>query len=215
MTGENYKFGEWYSGDAPDQETAWYMYHNEYDAQQLYIWQLFCEYKTDRTKRFKFEVIPAKDLVKTWNDYAAFGKADKDMVDQFETQMVINLAQLEVHNALSGHATHCGFREIADLEEITISEEDEQLYYESDFGVHDTEGDIISDYGLPQLKALVTPMLCARTPEEKLVVIDRMLNVCHMRGDLAAFFVEGGSKTLNFLFEPTKQEEEEEERAYV
>lgn len=40
----------------------------------------------------------------------------------------------------------------------------------------------------------------------KFIIIDKMLNVCHQRGDLAIFFVENGTSTLNKL---AREEEKE------
>ena len=39
-------------------------------------------------------------------------------------------------------------------------------------------------------------LLRAKGPEEKLLLIDRMLNVVHQRSDIAEWFVEGGSRAL-------------------
>lgn len=57
----------------------------------------------------------------------------------------------------------------------------------------------ISDYGLKPLMSLMYELTQKHTPEEKLLVIDKMLNVVHMRSDIAAWFVEGGSHALSQL----------------
>ena len=57
-------------------------------------------------------------------------------------------------------------------------------------------GGFISDYGLQPLEELLAELLRASTPEEKLLIIDRMLNVVHQRSDIADWFVEGGSHAL-------------------
>ena len=59
--------------------------------------------------------------------------------------------------------------------------------------------DIMSDYGLEPLINLLYKLKTSKTPEEKLLTIDRMLNVVHQRSDLASWFVEGGSKALSQL----------------
>jgi hypothetical protein len=55
---------------------------------------------------------------------------------------------------------------------------------------------LLSDYGLPKLEAIYPSIFNAKTDEEKLYAIDKALNVVHQRNDLAAMFVEGGTKTL-------------------
>jgi len=59
--------------------------------------------------------------------------------------------------------------------------------------------DIMSDYGLKPLMDLLYNLKTNKTPEEKLLTIDRMLNVVHQRSDLASWFVEGGSRALSQL----------------
>ena len=39
--------------------------------------------------------------------------------------------------------------------------------------------------------------LIVRRDQERLQIVDRMLNVVHQRGDLAAMFIQGGTATLN------------------
>ena len=62
-----------------------------------------------------------------------------------------------------------------------------------------TKGGFISDYGLEPLEKLLGQLLRANTPEEKLLIIDQMLNVVHWRSDIAQWFVEGGSQSLSKL----------------
>jgi hypothetical protein len=57
----------------------------------------------------------------------------------------------------------------------------------------------ISDYGLKPLQELAGKLLDATTAEEKLLLLDRVLNVCHRRSDLATWFVQGGRGALDEL----------------
>ena len=66
----------------------------------------------------------------------------------------------------------------------------------------DTEGKLggfISDYGLRPLQELVSDLMRADTAEKELVIVDKMLNVVHMRSDIASWFVQGGSTALSSL----------------
>ena len=68
-----------------------------------------------------------------------------------------------------------------------------------DYYMNDPEGKMggfISDYGLKPLEDLLSTLLRASSPEEKLLVIDQMLNVVHQRSDIADWFVEGGKQSL-------------------
>lgn len=70
-------------------------------------------------------------------------------------------------------------------------------YYQND--PEQKLGGFISDYGLKPLLTLLQELMRSRTHEEKLVTIDKMLNVLHQRSDIASWFVQGGSNALSQL----------------
>jgi hypothetical protein len=75
-----------------------------------------------------------------------------------------------------------------------------ELFY--DYYMDDPQhkmGGFISDYGLQPLLTLNSQLVRAVKPEDKVVVIDKMLNIIHQRSDIASWFVEGGSRSLNQL----------------
>ena len=57
----------------------------------------------------------------------------------------------------------------------------------------------ISDYGLKPLVSLSYELSRTQEPEQQVTVIDKMLNVVHQRSDMAAWFVQGGSRALSQL----------------
>lgn len=57
----------------------------------------------------------------------------------------------------------------------------------------------ISDYGLKPLWKYAEQLIKTKDPIKKIQYIDQMLNVIHMRGDIAGYFVEGGSVVLSDL----------------
>lgn len=87
------------------------------------------------------------------------------------------------------------------------SEFREDLYEEMrnriyDYYMEDSEhklGGFISDYGLEPLLKLLNQLLKTNSAEEKIPIIDRMLNIVHQRSDIASWFVEGGSSALSQL----------------
>ena len=86
--------------------------------------------------------------------------------------------------------------------ESYIQESEDEFNTQEDFfdWVVDKNGtSYVSDYGLEPLQKLLYELKLKKTPEERLVVIDKMLNVSHQRSDLASWFVEGGSKALSNL----------------
>ena len=57
----------------------------------------------------------------------------------------------------------------------------------------------ISDYGLPAIEQLTAQLYGENSPEMKVQIIDKILNVVHQRSDLASWFVQGGSSSLSDL----------------
>jgi hypothetical protein len=86
-----------------------------------------------------------------------------------------------------------------DIRGMLFSELKEKFfdYYMSD--EQQNMGGFISDYGLEPLVKLSGQLRRDRTPEEKLITIDKILNVVHQRSDIAYWFVEGGSRALSQL----------------
>ena len=57
----------------------------------------------------------------------------------------------------------------------------------------------ISDYGLEPLQKLLIQLRNTHTSEQKIPIIDQMLNIVHQRSDMASWFVKGGSNALSDL----------------
>lgn len=53
-----------------------------------------------------------------------------------------------------------------------------------------------SDYGISPLEELIVQYTEDSTPEQTIVLINKILDVTHQRGDLASAFIEGGKSTL-------------------
>lgn len=69
-----------------------------------------------------------------------------------------------------------------------------------EYYIVDKEGQaIISDFGLKPLLELLIELKKEKTPEKRLVTIDKILNVVHQRSDIAAWFIQGGSESLSNL----------------
>ena len=106
---------------------------------------------------------------------------------------------LDVGNMLSGHSQENPEETIDIVMGIKLTPKQLEKFY-SDYLYLKGGIDIISDYGLPALLVIYPQILNATTAEEQLYAVDRALNVVHQRGDIADFFVEGGSATLDAVF---------------
>lgn len=57
--------------------------------------------------------------------------------------------------------------------------------------------DAWSDFGLEPIENLIIQYKENMSPKDTLILINKILDVYHQRGDLASIFIEGGSKSLN------------------
>jgi hypothetical protein len=142
----------------------------------------------------RWETIPAARLCKIWLDFGRRGFVrDERGLEKIAAKMLRLIPRLDAINALSGHDSHDPLKQGG--WELGKREAERLLR-----GLCLPCGAwLVSDYGLPYLKKIWPRIDLARSPELQLVAIDAALNVVHQRGDIAAFFIEGGSKTLDTI----------------
>ena len=153
--------------------------------------------KRKKGSMMSWSVVPFGRLRKIWNDFAKFGFVrDEAGVNRIAEQIVNNIARISAATDLSGHGT-VDPKEIMEERGFDPIEDDNVDFY---FGFLNTKyGQPFTDVGLLQMWPLASDLLSATTSEKKLMAIDRILNVVHQRGDLAALFLEGGSSSLSEL----------------
>jgi hypothetical protein len=142
-----------------------------------------------------WSVVPASRLLRLWREAAELGFVrDDGAVNRIADRMIENVLRIAVNNEISGHDTS---RPEDVLEELVLPDEHESFI---DWAVEtETGGWRISDYGISKLFHLAALLSETPDPMEKIVVMDRMLNVSHPRSDLASWLVEGGTRTLDEL----------------
>ena len=139
-----------------------------------------------------WKLVPAQRLIAIWTRAAKEGFVqDEKGIDYIATVMIENTARLVINNEISGHSTT---EPEAAIRNYGLNDELERDQYQAfiDWAVDlPTGGWRISDYGIDSLVKLACSLANEPTSEEKLVLIDRMLNVTHQRSDLASWFVDG------------------------
>lgn len=116
-------------------------------------------------------------------------------LETIEDIITDNILKLYVNTELVGHTQ---YDPDDDFDEYSYSEEDIEQFNDyiskfSDYAFNDFGGKRLG------LLTLLGNLRKTKTPEEKVPIIDQMLNVVHQRSDLASWFVEGGSKSLSQL----------------
>lgn len=178
-----------------DDDTDWDLY-DKLDQVKTDILSGFLEDKKRGIKEQPWRLIPFPRLRKIWEDFMRMGivrdTAGLEMIEDIITE---NILKLYVNTELSGHTP---VDPDDDFEEYSYTEQDKEDFWDyvkeiSDYGFSDFGG------SRPGLTTLLARVRKARTPEEKLPLLDQILNVVHQRSDLAALFVEGGSSALSQL----------------
>lgn len=153
------------------------------------------EFRRDPEGQAPWPVVPAARLKRIWSDAAKHGFVrDVRGLEAIERRFVENVVRLMVNTEVAAH----GARSSAEVLEDRVEEDEIEKFV--DWAIETPQGGWrISDYGLESLFALAAALNETDRPEDKLVILDAMLNVVHQRSDLASWFVEGGTKTLSDL----------------
>jgi len=178
-----------------DEDIDWDLYEKLDDVKR----EVLSGFLEDRKRGIKsqpWQLVPFARLKKIWEDFMTYGVVrDTRGLEMIEDIITSNIIKLYVNTELSGHSEA---NPDDDFEEYGYTEQDKNDFY----GYIDKISDYaFSDFGGRRLglTTLLGQVRKARTPEEKVPIIDQILNVVHMTSDLASYFVEGGSSALSQL----------------
>jgi len=178
-----------------DENIDWDLY-DKLDITKQDILGNFLKNKKKGIKEQPWEVVPFARLRKIWGDYMTYGVVrDTRGLEMIENIITNNILKLYVNGELVGHTQRDPGE---DFDDYNYSEQDREDFSDyidkfSDYAFHDFGGRRLG------LITLLKNLRKARTPEEKVPILDQILNVAHQSSDLAAWFVEGGSAALSQL----------------
>ena len=148
--------------------------------------------------RQPWKLVPFGRLKKIWEDAYKTGVVrDEKGLDMIQARMIRNLLKLDVNTEIMGHTQYYPREEIENLG-YSMEQFEEKLEDVNDVYFNDDGGQFrISDYGLKPLWKIAQKLVGEEDDARRIMYIDQMLNVIHMRSDMAANFVEGGSAALS------------------
>lgn len=182
----------------------YYFYDEMEDFPISDLMQEFLSNKEHGIATKHWDVIPAQqylNLLIRFTDNPATARIPGDIVHGWFRDIIIrNTISIEYITELAGHTRYFPSE---DLEYVFDKEGDYDYWseYLDGIGFYDwcklpDGSDAWSDYGLEPIARIVSQYDPSMEPEEVLVLINRVLDVYHQRGDLASAFIEGGTGTL-------------------
>jgi hypothetical protein len=148
-------------------------------------------------------VVPAGRLEKIWKDSSRRGIVrDEKGLFAIRDRFVENYLRLQVNTVLAGHA-ETNFK--VPLAHHFSTEEEIEAFVE--WAITCETGMRISDYGLDKMFKYCAAAMECDDAETLLVLCDHILSVSHQRSDLASWFIQGGTATLNVIFEHRPSEQ--------
>lgn len=189
------------------EELYYDFYENGHDVSSV-LWEFLSDKKEGR-KQKHWRLIPANQYYNLLNRFMAHGPGANipyDIVNGWFTQIILyNTMELEYLTELMGHSQYFPFDDFADVfgeKWEHCNDYDKCSDYLEEIGFYDWAllpdgSDAMSDYGLEPLFKIIKEYNSEMSPGEILVLINRILDVAHCRGDLASMFIQGGSHALS------------------
>lgn len=191
-------------------------YYDYWDDLSESIPKILQEYYDDKEKgitRKKWRVIPKEQYKNALIEFVKNGEfvrfPDK-YVFQWGKICRENIISIYAITTLAGHTSSFDYDEFCNF--FGYEQDSEEYEYYQDY-IHCNEklekdgffdwctlpdnSDAWSDFGLDPLLELLPELEEAETAETKIVVINKILDVNHQRGDLCSGFIEGGKYTLS------------------
>lgn len=168
-------------------------YFERYHTEGAYLMQALIDSKPG--DKIGWPRIRAARLKRIWLDFGKTGVVrDEKGLEDIADQMLNCIVRLRASTELLGH-TNRNPDDVADAFGFELTPE---LNTKMDSFFRDAMGAwTLSDYGVDTLETLAEKLLLQDEAEQKVYILDRMLNVIHSRSDLAGLLVEGGSQTLS------------------
>ena len=199
-----------------DDRNVFYDFLEDYDA--YYVLSEF--FKNPTGKQDWGTLINPEMYVKALRELSRFGKLTNSTfpskyVYQWMGIIMKNTAILIANTDLAGHSMGFPSEEVADFAEridgIELNGDyDEGSEWLDKKGLYDwmsmpDGSDAWSDFGIEPLCEIIKEYNDNLPPEKVLVLVNRALDVMHMRGDLSSIFIQGGSKILSKISEEIKR----------
>lgn len=195
------EYDNWYDSPLGD------AYENIWEGDIL---EEFLDDKRNGIPHKQWNLIPAaqyQNLLRRYMQYGDNARIPDSLMDEWIQLIAHNLVTLEYMTSFAGHSQYFpkdAFEDVFgenyggkyDYEDLSEFLENIGYY---DWAQLPDGSDAISDYGLRPIADILKELRPDSTPEDKLLIINRCLDVIHCRGDLASTFIQGGRSTCSAI----------------
>ena len=211
---ENIKYENIHINESDNYEHPYYEYLEDYG--ENYVLNEF--FFNNKGKQDWGVLINPDMYAKALRELTKYGKLinfPSKYVYQWMGIIMKNTAILSANSNLAGHSSYFPGDSVAEfakeIDDIEIGEDyEEGSKWLEEKGLYDwmqmPDGSFaISDYGVTPLEKIIEEYNEDLSPEKVLVLVNRALDVYHMRGNLSSLFIQGGSKILSKIAENIKR----------
>ena len=156
--------------------------------------------RNKKLARQSWQLIPRDKLLAVFLSFARLGVVrDTRAAEDIVALVLTNVLKLDFNTEIMDHKRYSGWESYEDDWQHFGITKYQYDHYIPDY-VQDPEGSWrISDYALDKLIPRAVELASDIDIRHKLSSVSLALQVCHMRSDLASWFVEGGSRSLTDL----------------
>ena len=184
---------------------------NVMEDYDLNDYKLLDEFRRDRQngiKVKKWNLIPAQQyhtLLKRYMTSPEMARIPYNVVNDWFVSIIIpNACDIEFITNFAGHSSYFDAESVCDIFGVDVHDYSDGWKYLESIGFYDwcvlpDGSDAWSDYGLKPLFEIISEYSPNLSAEEILILINRCLDVVHQRGDLASAFIEGGSRSCDYI----------------
>ena len=188
-----------------------------YDVQLEYSeYDFLEEFETDKNngiKTIQFDLIPALQYTNLLKRYMSapnpsMARIPEKIVDEWLKMTAKNFLRVVYITEFAGHSSYFPSADCESMfgEDIDWSDYEEAYEKLDEMGFYDwcrlpDGSDGWSDFGIDPIFKIFSEYEQNMEGYEKLILLNRILDVTHRRGDLASAFIEGGSKTCSEISE--------------
>ena len=186
-----------------DESEKWWDVQTEHltmtDLSMVEVYRDWMDHKGVANARQPWKVFPSARLKKIYADFMKLGFVrDESGLNKLADLICENIFKLNANTIFMGHTPYDPVEMLNDQMDEGISNDAfdgfEDYIIDNDYGQWR-----ISDYAMQPLMEDAYRILAAENTTDRIIAVDRALNRIHQRSDIAKFFVDGGTATLNQL----------------